>query len=579
MLKCKNLPKEFWAEAVDCAVYLLNRCPTRSLNNLTPQEAWSGRRPTVSHFKIFGSIAYAHVPDQKRSKLEDKSSKFIFVGYDARSKAYKLFDPLTNKIKVSRDVEFDEKSAWNWNALVEENEGENMLQPQKLPITPSSSPSSSSSDDSPPPRMRRLKDIYDETNEISLFCLFADCEPLGFDDANQNKRWRDAMEEEIKSIEKNHTWELATLPKGKQAIGLKWVYKVKKNANGEVEKYKARLVAKGYKQQAGIDYDEVFAPVARLETIRLIISLAAQNNWKIFQMDVKSAFLNGYLEEEVYVEQPIGFIKNGHEDKVLKLNRALYGLKQAPRAWNSRIDNYFRQNGFIKCPYEHALYSKKDDGDNIIFVCLYVDDLIFTGSNPEMFAEFKRAMTKEFEMTDLGLMSYFLGIEVKQLEEGIFITQEGYAKEILKKFKMEDCNPVATPVECGTKLTKIGEGTSVDPTHYRSLIGSLRYLTCTRPDILYGVGLISRYMEKPDSTHLKAAKRILRYIRGTISYGLVYSFSNDFKLCGYSDSDWGGDINDRKSTTGFVFFIRDSAFTWLSKKQPIVTLSTCEAEY
>ncbi|XP_020577796.1 uncharacterized protein LOC110022962 [Phalaenopsis equestris] len=230
------------------------------------------------------------------------------------------------------------------------------------------------------------------------------------------------------------------------------------------------------------------------------------------------------------------------------------------------------------CPYEHALYIKNED-ENVLIVCLYVDDLIFTGSNPSMFEKFKEAMTKEFEMTDIGLMAFYLGIEVKQMEDGIFISQEGYASEILKKFKMENSQSIKTPVECGVKLSQFDEGKRIDPIFFKSLVGSLRYLTCTRPDILYVVGLVSRYMETPTVTHLKTAKRIMRYIKGTIDFGLFYSSSNNFKLVGYSDSDWAGDMDDRKSTTGFVFFIGDTAFTWMSKKQPIVTLSTCEAEY
>ncbi|KOM27543.1 hypothetical protein LR48_Vigan437s000300 [Vigna angularis] len=431
------------------------------------------------------------------------------------------------------------------------------------------------------PRFPSLQEIYEVTenlDNVTLFCLFADCEPMNFQEAIEKKSWRKAMDEEIEAIKKNDTWELASLPKGHKAIGVKWVYKAKKDSKGEVQRYKARLVAKGYSQRAGIDYDEVFAPVARLETIRLIISLAAQNNWKIHQMDVKSAFLNGVLEEEVYIEQPQGYEVKGEEDKVLKLKKALYGLKQAPRAWNVQIDKYFKAANFIKCPYEHALYIKAQ-GKDILIVCLYVDDLIFTGNNPSMFEEFKKDMTMEFEMTDMGLMAYYLGIEVKQGNKGIFITQESYAKDVLKKFKMDDANLVGTPMECGIKLSKDEEGEKVDPTLYKSLVGSLRYLTCTRPDILYAVGVVSRYMEAPTTTHFKSAKRILRYIQGTTSYGLYYSISNDYKLVGYSDSDWSGDMDDRKSTSGFVFYMGDTAFTWMSKKQPIVTLSTCEAEY
>ncbi|KAE8706056.1 Detected protein of unknown function [Hibiscus syriacus] len=533
MLKSKKLPKEFWAEAVSCAVYLSNRSPTRSEWGKTPQEAWSGRKP--DDFNFF--TQFEEDEQTMREQLDESQQE--------------LATPPTSPTSTTQG---------------------------------DSSPSSSSSGSQSErvvQRTRSLRDLYEVTerqDNLTLFCLFADCEPVSFQEAVQEKKWRDAMDEEIKAIEKNDTWELTSLPKGHKAIGVKWVYKTKQNAKGEIERHKARLVAKGYSQKAGIDYDEVFAPVARLETIRLIISLEAQNKWKIQQMDVKSAFLNGVLEEELYIQQPSGYEVKGHEDKVLKLKKALYGLKQAPRAWNSRIDKYFQENGFNKCPYEHALYIKIKDGD-ILIVCLYVDDLIFTGSNPSMFNEFKDVMMKEFEMTDTGLMAYYLGIEVKQQNDGIFISQESYAKEILKKFKMENYKPISTPAEYGIKMTKHEEGESVDPTFFKSLVGSLRYLTCTRPDILHAVGLVSRYMESPTTTHFKAAKRILRYLKGTIDFGLFYSVSNDYKLVGYSDSDWGGDIDNRRSTTGFVFFMGDIAFTWMSKKQPIVTLSTCEAEY
>ncbi|WVZ02572.1 hypothetical protein V8G54_023378 [Vigna mungo] len=269
------------------------------------------------------------------------------------------------------------------------------------------------------------------------------------------------MDEEIGAIERNKTWELTDLPEGARPIGVKWVYKKKMNVEGEVERYKARLVVKGYRQKEGIDYDEVFSPVTRMESIRLLISLAAQSQWPIEQMDVKSTFLNGVLKEEVYVEQPLGYMKRGDEKKLLRLKKALYGLKQAPRAWNERIDGYFKKTGYEQCTYEHALYTKKSEKDMMV-VALYVDDLIFTGSNTKLIKEFKEAMEKEFEMTDLGLMKYFLGLEVKQSEEGIFISQERYALEILKKFKMEDCNPISTPMELGTKLSKFDGGERAD---------------------------------------------------------------------------------------------------------------------
>nr|GEZ08408.1 retrovirus-related Pol polyprotein from transposon TNT 1-94 [Tanacetum cinerariifolium] len=258
----------------------------------------------------------------------------------------------------------------------------------------------------------------------------------------------------------------------------------------------------------GIDFDEIFAPVARMETIRLLVSLAAQNRWKIYQMDVKSAFLNGVLDEVVYREQPPGYAKVGEENKVLELKKALY--------------------------MEHS----------VLVAALYVDDLIFTGNNKPMIDQFKESMTQEFQMTDLGLMKYFLGLEVRQDTSGIFISQEAYAKEILKKSKMENSNPIATPMELGTKLSKFEGGEPVDANLYRSLVGSLQYLTSTRHDLHIVLGL------------------------------LFYSSSKEYRLKGYSDSDWHRDVDDRKSTSSYVFFMGKTTFTWASKKQPIVALST-----
>ncbi|KAK2967836.1 hypothetical protein RJ640_001778 [Escallonia rubra] len=239
----------------------------------------------------------------------------------------------------------------------------------------------------------------------------------------------------------------------------------------------------------------------------------SHKNWKIYQLDVKSTFLNGILKEEVYIEQPKGYEVKGKEDKVLKLKKALYGLKQAPREWNRGIYRYFQENGFVRCPHEYAFYVKEHKNGDVLYVCLYGDDLIFTVNNPSMFDEFKDAMARELEMMDMGLMSYYLGLEVKQMKDGIFMSQEGCANEVLKKFKMLDSKPVKTPRVCGVKLRKFDGGKKVDSTLFKSLVGSLRYLTCTRPDILFSVVLVSCFMEALSSIHMKSAKRILCYLK------------------------------------------------------------------
>ncbi|GLU00272.1 hypothetical protein SLE2022_176510 [Rubroshorea leprosula] len=399
LMSKSGLPKEFWPEAVNWSVHILNRSPTSPLPDLTPEEAWNGRRPAVDYFRIFGCIAYAHVPDQKRSKLDDKGEKCIFLGVSDQSKAYRLYNPLTKKVIISRDVGFDEASTWSWteksgqqipadfengeDLTVQNSEGQTSADLEvsrqiaeeslptevefstggSLPTTPELESGTSSG----PQRKKRrpawledyeVTDLPQDDVPVNHFSLFVDCDPLTYEEAVKEEKWQKAMAEEIGSIERNQTWELTDLPEGHKTIGVKWIYKTKLKENGAVDKFKARLVAKGYKQEFGIDYQEVFAPVARMDTIRLVIALAAQNSWPIYQLDVKSAFLHGNLQEQVFVDQPPGYVKSGSEHKVYRLKKALYGLKQAPRAWYSRIDAYFLKEGFQKCPYEHTLYIK-----------------------------------------------------------------------------------------------------------------------------------------------------------------------------------------------------------------------------
>lgn len=305
--------------------------------------------------------------------------------------------------------------------------------------------------------------------------------------------WKEAMDAELASIRSNETWELAALPSGHKAIGLKWVFKVKKDPAGHVLKHKARLVAKGYAQRQGVDFDEVFAPVARMETVRLLLALAAHCGWQVHHMDVKSAFLNGDLKEEVYVHQPPGYIVPGEEHKVLRLRKALYGLHQAPRAWYAKLDASLASLGFERSPLEHAVF-RRTTGKSTLLVGVYVDDLIITGTDDNDISAFKQQMHSLFAMSDLGLLSYYLGVEVKQEAGTITICQSAYARKILEAAGMTDCNSCHTPMENRLKLCKGGAGDAVDVTDYRSIVGSLRYLCNTRPDITHAVGMVSRYM-------------------------------------------------------------------------------------
>lgn len=295
-------------------------------------------------------------------------------------------------------------------------------------------------------------------------------------------------------------------------------------------------------------------------------------------MDVKTAFLNGDLKEEVYVSQPEGFVKKGREHQVYKLEKSLYGLRQSPRAWNTRLDETMKKLGFKRCKHEQAVY-RRGEGQQILIVGTYVDDLIVTGGTCVEILAFKKQMEDQFEMTDFGLLNYYLGIEVIQKEEGILKKQTGYAKKILKETSLQDCNVTQFPMEPGLKLSKEDSGSETDVTAYRRVIGSLRYLTHSRPDLAYSVGHMSRFMQSPTHTHAQAVKQILRYVKGTLDFGVLYPRGWSGALTGYSDSSHLIDVDDGRSTTGLVFYYGKSPITWSSHKQETVALSSCEAEF
>ncbi|GJT41272.1 ribonuclease H-like domain, reverse transcriptase, RNA-dependent DNA polymerase [Tanacetum coccineum] len=401
---------------------------------------------------------------------------------------------------------------------------------------------------------RTLNDLYENTEEL----LLAEDEPKNYKEASSDQKWIEAMKVELDSINRNNTWELTTLPKGHKAIGLKWVFKTKKDANGNIIKHKARLVAKGYIQQHGIDFEEVFAPVARMETIRLLLAIAANNKWEVHHLDVKSAFLHGDLKEEVYVTQPEGFVKRQDNGKVYRLIKALYGLRQAPRAWNIKLDNTLKSLDFKKCALEQAIYTKTSK-DSTLLIGVYVDDLIITGTPKKEIDKFKAQM--------------------EEIEGDISIRQSAYAIKILKEAGMIDCNETLIPMDPGTRLTKITEGTMVNSTEYRSLIGCLRYLLHTRPDLSYSVGLLSRFMQEPREQHMKAIRQVLRYVKGTKDYGITYKHNGGNKIYGYNDSSYGVNTQEGKGTTGIIFYYGESPISWSTQKQASVALSSCESEF
>ncbi|KAD4586555.1 hypothetical protein E3N88_24156 [Mikania micrantha] len=419
-------------------------------------------------------------------------------------------------------------------------------------------------------------------SQLSNFCLYAlfvsQQEPKNYHIALRDIGWVEAMQLELLQFKKQQVWELVSLPPGKCAIGTKWVFRNKTDEKGQIIKNKARLVVQGFCQEEGIDYDETFAPVARLEAIRLFLAYAALHKLKVFQMDVKSAFLYGKIKEEVYVCQPPGFEDNKHPDWVYKLDKALYGLKQAPRAWYDTLSTFLLKNNFTRGSIDQTLFIK-NVGQHKLLVQIYVDDIIFASSDPKLCDDFTKLMTTNFEMSAMGELQFFLGLQIKQKPDGIFIHQSKYTKELLKKFDLQNCKPCSNPMSTTTQLDADLKGTSVDETLYRCMIGSLMYLTASRPDIMFATCVCARFQAAPKESHLIAVKRIFRYLQGTQFLGIWYSTGQSCKLVAFSDSDYAGCKLSRKSTSGGCQFLGNCLVSWQSKKQTSVATSTAEAEY
>ncbi|GJV52179.1 putative ribonuclease H-like domain-containing protein [Tanacetum coccineum] len=403
-------------------------------------------------------------------------------------------------------------------------------------------------------------------------------EPKKITEALKDDSWVEAMQEELLQFRLQQVWILVDLPHGAKVIGTKWVYRNKRDERGVVVRNKARLVAQGHRQEEGIDYDEVFAPVARIEAIRLFLAFASFMGFIVYQMDVKSAFLYGTIDEEVYVSQPPSFVDLDHPKKVYKVVKALYGLHQAPRAWYATLSTFLETHGYRRGTIDKTLFIKKDKKD-IMLVQVYVDDIIFGSTRKSWCDEFEALMKGRFQMSSMGELIFFLGLQVKQKTDGIFISQDKYVADMLKKFNLASVKTTITLMETKMALTKDEEADEVDIHLYRSMIGSLMYLTASRPDIMFAVCACSRFQVTPKTSHLNAVKRIFKYLKGKPNLGLWYPRESSFDLEAYSDSDCAGVNLDRKSTTGGCQFLGSRLISWQCKKQTIMATSTTKVEY
>ncbi|GKA66965.1 retrovirus-related pol polyprotein from transposon TNT 1-94, partial [Tanacetum coccineum] len=423
-----------------------------------------------------------------------------------------------------------------------------------------------------PSQSVRTRRQLETDGEMCMFALTVSrTEPKNIKKAMADSAWIEAMQEEHHQFDRLDVWELVDRPLCKNVINMKWLWRNKRDEENTVIRNKARLVAKGYSQREGIDFEESFALVARLEAVWLFVAYVAHKSFPVYQMDVNTIFLNGPLKEEVYINHPDGFVDPHHPDKVYRLKKALYGVKQAPRAWYDELSNFLISKGFSKGSIDPTLFITKKEEDTLpMKIC--VDDIIFGSTNPKLSKGFEKLVHNKFEMSIMGELKLFLGIQIRQSLRGIFINQVKYAQEILKKHDMTSCDSVGTPM-AKKPLDADLSGTPFDQTKYRSMVGALMYLTTSGPDITYATCYCARYQARPTEKYLREVKRIFRYLKNTINMGLWYPKDTDFNLTAFSDSDHAGCLDTRKSTSGGIQYLGgDKLVSWSSKKQECTSM-------
>lgn len=420
-------------------------------------------------------------------------------------------------------------------------------------------------------------DHFSQRHRAYLVGLTSHEEPKSYAQAVNHPEWQHAMAQEIKALEDNQTWELTPLPPGRKPVGCKWVYKIKYKATGEIEKYKARLVAKGYTQVEGEDFHETFAPVAKMTTVRCLLSVAVVREWELHQMDVSNAFLHGELDEEVYMTVPQGY-NTPEKGLVCRLRKSLYGLKQASRNWYSQLSQALVKYGFTESHADHRLFVYSHDSI-FLAVLIYVDDLVIAGNDTVACANFKQYLSNCFHMKDLGSLKYFLGLELVRGSSGLFMCQRKYTLDILNECGMLACKPCPFPMEQNHRLALAKDSPYSDPPQYRRLVGLLIYLTITRPEITYSVHILSQFMQAPKQEHWDAAMRVLRYLKSSPGQGIILPKDNDLNLVGYCDSDWASCPLTRRSVSGYLMKLGSAPISWKTKKQTTVSRSSGEAEY
>ncbi|KAJ9567714.1 hypothetical protein OSB04_003680 [Centaurea solstitialis] len=578
--------------ALETAAHILNRAPTKSVEK-TPYELWKG--PYLNTGISSWKISY----DSNHSIV--RCIKFHLNRYPKTTVGYYFYNPEENKVFVARNGKFlEEKFLSSGNTrkdvdlqVVDEENTTPIVEPeiQHENVEPQSEPI----EEVQTQDLRRSSRVRQEPDRYLGFLVSQDSgdlnEPTSYGEAvsgSESEQWQEAMKAEMQSMYDNQVWELTDMPQHCRAVGRKWVFKKKTDMDGNVHTFKAKLVAKGFTQTHGIDYDETFSPVAMVKSIRILMAISAYFNYEIWQMDVKTAFLNGKLTEDVYMEQPEGFVDPKNPNKVCKLLKSIYGLKQASRSWNLHFDERIKEFGFAKSEFEPCVYTKFS-GSIVTFLVLYVDDILLIGNDVPTLQSVKSWLSKCFQMKDLGEAAYILGIKIYRNRSRRLIgrSQSTYIDKILKKFRMDESKKGFIPMQHGIVLSKTQcpissqDQDKMKSVPYASAIGSIMYaMLCTRPDVAYSVSVTSRYQQNPGEPHWVAVKKILKYLRRTKDMFLVFGGSEDeISVNGYSDASFQTDIDDFRSQLGYIFTLNGGAISWKSSKQDTIADSTTEAEY
>lgn len=601
MLIASGLEKCLWPEAVRTAVYMLNRSTNSKRVDSTPYQEWFGKKPELGHIRIFGTECFVQIPKQiGRKKWDPKAKKVFLVGFEPTSKNFRLYDPNNKKIIISCNVRFNEKEK---RIMFFPNDDKNN---KKIDIDSDDADSNDERDQKQDSfdsccsdvddkliqeNIEKQNEVIDDNEKYNLrprtkgpdrlietgYSAVV-LEPTTYEEAlnsSECKNWEKAINEELNSLVINNTWEIIKKPNNVNVVGCKWVFKLKPSLNGS--KYKARLVAKGFSQREGIDFGETFSPVVRYDSIRTVLSIAAIEDWEIAQFDVKTAFLNGDLDEIIYMETPKG-IETQNTNMVCRLKKSLYGLKQASRVWNLKFTNFLKDFNMLQSEADKCVFRGNVNGQTVILL-LYVDDGLVLSSSKDSLKKVIDHLSNNFNITT-GSDNCYVGVEFKRdrVNKKIFINQKNYINKLINKFNMSECKTASTPADCNVILQKNQEEEKIN-FPYRQAVGSLMFASIvSRPDISYSVGAVSRYLENPGSTHVNAVKRIIRYLKGTNNYGIEYG-GTSVVLKGYTDSDHGRDIDTRRSTSGYAFLINNGIVSWKSYLQKTVALSTTEAEY